>query len=165
MAGLVAAFAVGCAVSPPERTTVLVHTIWFGLGLCYVIGVFAYGFEGRLETAESGFPARLFVLPVRTWVLAARFPLNTRKPRPRDPDSFRVSTCPRRITVENSSLSRAMASAAVNDHGIAPCFLAQGTSPASASEWLLEGESAVAPANRMPIGCRACVYEAGLLPA
>src|SRR5947207_329575 len=69
VAGLVAAFAVGCAVSPPERTTVLVHTIWFGLGLCYVIGVFAYGFEGRLETAESGFPARLFVLPVRTWVL------------------------------------------------------------------------------------------------
>jgi hypothetical protein len=36
-----------------------------------VVGVFAYGFEGRLETAESGFPARLFVLPVRTWTLVA----------------------------------------------------------------------------------------------
>jgi hypothetical protein len=45
------------------------HSTWFVIGLAYVLGVFAYGFEGRLETAESGFPVRLFVLPVRTSVL------------------------------------------------------------------------------------------------
>ena len=44
-------------------------SMWFVMGLCYVIGVFAYGFDGKLESAESGFPARLFLLPVRTWVL------------------------------------------------------------------------------------------------
>jgi hypothetical protein len=45
--------------------------MWFVMGLCYVIGVFAYGFDGKLETAESGFPARLFLLPVRTPALVA----------------------------------------------------------------------------------------------
>src|SRR5579872_2443433 len=48
-----------------------VQSIWLVMGLAYVIGVFAYGFEGRLETAESGFPTRQFILPVRTWLLVA----------------------------------------------------------------------------------------------
>ncbi len=59
--------------SAPRRRSLLpkrfIHSIWFVMGLCYVIGVFAYGFDGRLETAESGFPSRLFVLPVRTRLL------------------------------------------------------------------------------------------------
>jgi hypothetical protein len=67
---LVVGFALVCAFVPLSQNTASVHSIWIVMGLCYVIGVFAYGFEGRLETAESGFPARLFVLPVRTWVLA-----------------------------------------------------------------------------------------------
>jgi hypothetical protein len=66
---LVVGFAVACAISPLSKNNAAVHSLWLVLGLCYVIGVFAYGFEGRLETAESGFPARLFLLPVRTWVL------------------------------------------------------------------------------------------------
>src|SRR5262245_56001116 len=66
---LILAFAVVCAISPLTTPSAAVHSMWFVIGLCYVIGVFAYGFEGRLETAESGFPARLFLLPVRTWVL------------------------------------------------------------------------------------------------
>jgi len=66
---LILAFAVGCAISPLTTPSAAVHSMWFVIGLCYVIGVFAYGFEGRLETAESGFSARLFLLPVRTWVL------------------------------------------------------------------------------------------------
>src|SRR5262245_22016303 len=69
VAALVAGFAVACAASPVGRTTAFVYSIWFGIGLCYVIGVFAYGFEARMEAPESGFPARLFVLPVRTGVL------------------------------------------------------------------------------------------------
>ena len=68
---LVAVFAVWCAVEPFTQTLASVHSLWFVMGLCYVIGVFAYGFEGKLETAESGFPARLFVLPVRTSILVA----------------------------------------------------------------------------------------------
>src|SRR5262245_51500158 len=66
---LVAGFAVAGAVSPLSQNSAAAHSVWLVLGLCYVIGVFAYGFEGRLETAESGFPARLFLLPVRTWLL------------------------------------------------------------------------------------------------
>jgi hypothetical protein len=68
---LVAAFALVCAIAPLSENVASVNSMWLGMGLCYVIGVFAYGFEGRLESAESGFPARLFVLPVRTWVLVA----------------------------------------------------------------------------------------------
>ncbi|MDB5312428.1 MAG: hypothetical protein JWO38_6630, partial [Gemmataceae bacterium] len=69
VAALVAAFALGCAVEPLPQNLAALNSLWVVMGLCYVTGVFAYGFEGRLETAESGFPARLFVLPVRTWVL------------------------------------------------------------------------------------------------
>src|SRR6185436_15531012 len=47
------------------------------------------------------------------WVLAERFPKNTRTPMAFDPDSFRVSTWPRRTRVENSSPSRMTHSAAV----------------------------------------------------
>jgi hypothetical protein len=68
---LVAAFAVTSAVAPMSAQSAPLHSIWFVMGLCYVIGVFAYGFDGKLETAESGFPARLFLLPVRTWALVA----------------------------------------------------------------------------------------------
>jgi hypothetical protein len=68
-AGLVAGFAAYFAAEPVSRQFVSVSSIWFLIALCYVIGVFAYGFEARLEHAESGFPTRLFVLPVRTWVL------------------------------------------------------------------------------------------------
>lgn len=68
-AGLVAGFAAYCAAAPPTAQFALVSSIWFVMALCYVLGVFAYGHEARLEAAESGFPARLFVLPVRTSVL------------------------------------------------------------------------------------------------
>jgi hypothetical protein len=66
---LVLAFTVAGAISPLSAGLVTVNSMWLVVGLCYVIGVFAYGFEGRLEMAESGFPARLFLLPVRTWIL------------------------------------------------------------------------------------------------
>jgi hypothetical protein len=66
---LVAGSAVYAAAVPLTPTFGFVHTIWFVIALCYVIGVFAYGFDGKLESAESGFPARHFVLPVRTSVL------------------------------------------------------------------------------------------------
>lgn len=68
-AAVVAGFAAYCAAVPVSGQFASVSSIWFMMALCYVIGVFAYGFEARLETAESGFPGRLFVLPVRTWVL------------------------------------------------------------------------------------------------
>ena len=70
-AAYIAACAVAVAVHPfakPEMFASL-GSLWFVMALCYVVGVFAYGFEARLEAAESGFPARLFVLPVPTWVL------------------------------------------------------------------------------------------------
>ena len=66
---LVAGFAVYCAVSPLPTNVASLNSMWFLMGLCYVIGVFAYGFEARLETPESGFPTRLFILPVQTWKL------------------------------------------------------------------------------------------------
>jgi hypothetical protein len=69
VAALVVGFAAYCAAVPVTRTFGFVSSIWFAMGLCYVIGVFAYGFEGGLESPASGFPARLFVLPVRTGVL------------------------------------------------------------------------------------------------
>jgi hypothetical protein len=69
VATLVASFALASAVAPLAKNLASAHSIWFILGLSYIFGVFAYGFEGRLETAESGFPVRLFVLPVRTWML------------------------------------------------------------------------------------------------
>src|SRR5205809_5715101 len=68
---LVALFALASAIVPLSKNLASAHSLWFVMGLCYAIGVFAYGFEGRLETAESGFPVRLFVLPVHTWVLVS----------------------------------------------------------------------------------------------
>src|SRR5262249_45480992 len=62
------------------------------------------------------------------YVLAARLPRNTRRPKPRDPASFSVSTWPRRTTVENSVPSRAMASAA-----LAPDFIARATTSVAMS--------------------------------
>src|SRR5208283_3932862 len=69
------------------------------------------------------------------YVLAARCPKKTRTPMAREPDSFRVSTWPRRTTVENSSPSRTTHSAAV-----APPFMARRTTSVarkarSASSW------------------------------
>ena len=69
VAALVLGFAVVCAISPLSKDFAALYSMWLVLALSYVIGVFAYGFEGKLETPESGFPARLFLLPVRTWVL------------------------------------------------------------------------------------------------
>lgn len=71
MAMLVASFAIYGAVVPMTELFASISSIWFVMGLFYVVGVFAYGFEGRLESAESGFPARMYVLPVRTWLLVA----------------------------------------------------------------------------------------------
>jgi hypothetical protein len=48
-----------------------VASIQFVAGLIYVAAVFAYGFDTRLEAPQSGFPARLFTLPVPTGVLVA----------------------------------------------------------------------------------------------
>jgi hypothetical protein len=69
VAVLLIGFAAYCAAAPVSRTFGFASSVWFAIGLCYVIGVFAYGFEGGLESPASGFPARLFVLPVRTGVL------------------------------------------------------------------------------------------------
>jgi hypothetical protein len=67
---MIAAFCTTCALGLYEfRSGAALHSIWFMMGLAYVIGVFAYGFDGRLEAADTGFPARLLLLPVRTWVL------------------------------------------------------------------------------------------------
>src|SRR5262245_46345923 len=68
---LVLGFALHCAIEPLPAQSAAGSSLWFIMGLCYVIGVFAYGFDGKLESAESGFPARLFLLPVRTWALVA----------------------------------------------------------------------------------------------
>jgi hypothetical protein len=46
-----------------------VCSLWFVVALVYVAAVFTFGFECNLEGRESGFPARLFTLPVRTGVL------------------------------------------------------------------------------------------------
>src|SRR5688572_27289963 len=68
-AALVAGFAAYTAAAAPGAQMAMASTICFVMTLSYVIGVFAYGFEARLEAAESGFPARHFVLPVPTWLL------------------------------------------------------------------------------------------------
>jgi hypothetical protein len=67
----VAVYAVMAAVAPgrePERFAAL-GSIWFVMGLCFLIVIFSHGAEVRLETADSGFPTRHFLLPVRTSVL------------------------------------------------------------------------------------------------
>jgi hypothetical protein len=67
----VAVYAVVAAVAPganPEQFAAL-GSMWFVLGLCYLLVMFAHGGEVRLEPADSGFPTRFFLLPVRTSVL------------------------------------------------------------------------------------------------
>jgi hypothetical protein len=49
----------------------LLVSFQFIIAVIYVAAVFAYGFESPLEVRASGFPARLFTLPVRTSVLVA----------------------------------------------------------------------------------------------
>jgi hypothetical protein len=66
--GLVGFAVVGLA-RPFPAALALASSMAFLIGLSYVIGVFAYGFDGKLEGVESGFPARLFLLPVRTGLL------------------------------------------------------------------------------------------------
>jgi hypothetical protein len=68
-AALVGGFAAYTAAAAPVPQMAMASTIWFVMALSYVIGVFAYGFEARLEAAESGFPARHFALPAPTWLL------------------------------------------------------------------------------------------------
>ncbi|MBP3956087.1 hypothetical protein J8F10_12415 [Gemmata sp. G18] len=70
--GLFVGACAGIAAAAPganPRMFASLSSIWFAMGLGYLIVVFAYGSEVRLETADSGFPARFFLLPVRTWVL------------------------------------------------------------------------------------------------
>jgi hypothetical protein len=47
----------------------LAWTLLIG-GFCYLAAVFAYGFDTDLATPGTGFPTRMFTLPVRTAVLA-----------------------------------------------------------------------------------------------
>lgn len=70
-AAVVAGFAVASGIESLSAQLVQALTIWFVFALCYVIGAFAYGSEARPEAPESGFPPRLFVLPVSTWLLVA----------------------------------------------------------------------------------------------
>ena len=67
--GMVLAFAIGIVKAPVSQNDAILYSICFVVGLCYVIGVFGYGFEARLESPESGFPTRLLLLPVRTSLL------------------------------------------------------------------------------------------------
>jgi hypothetical protein len=52
-----------------DRTHAALCTMQFVFALLYVAAAFAFGFECQLEAKESGFPARMFTLPVRTGVL------------------------------------------------------------------------------------------------
>ncbi len=67
----IAVYAVVAATVPVAnpRTFASLGSVWFVMGLMYLVVVFAYGSEVRLENAESGFPVRFFLLPVRTSVL------------------------------------------------------------------------------------------------
>ncbi|MCI0462629.1 MAG: hypothetical protein L0Z62_37240 [Gemmataceae bacterium] len=73
---IVAAFLAGCvalAAALPAGSfglsDGLMLSMLFSFGLVYVAAVFAYGFDGPIETRESGYPARLFTLPVWTGAL------------------------------------------------------------------------------------------------
>lgn len=52
-----------------DRTNAALPSMQFVFALLYVAAAFAFGFECQLEAKESGFPARMFTLPVRTGVL------------------------------------------------------------------------------------------------
>jgi hypothetical protein len=74
---VVLGYVLTCAVLFPalpagtlEPTHGILCSIQLILALAYVTAVFAYGFDSHhLEARESGFPARMFTLPVRTSVL------------------------------------------------------------------------------------------------
>lgn len=55
-------------IADPEKFATL-GSIWFGIGLCFLVVVVAHGAEVRLEAADSAFPSRAFTLPVRTSLL------------------------------------------------------------------------------------------------
>src|SRR5437879_1354452 len=57
------------AVGDPTAMQAYLSSFLFFIALVYVAAVFAFGFETKLEGRESGFPIRLFTLPVRTVVL------------------------------------------------------------------------------------------------
>lgn len=74
--GIVAAgmsvLALTTTVSPELSANVMGFAfVLFGLGVCYVVAVFAYGFDTDVAAAGSCFPARMLSLPVRTAELAA----------------------------------------------------------------------------------------------
>lgn len=53
-----------------DRKHAVLGSIPFVIGLAYVAAIFSYGFEkNHLESAESGFPAWQFTLPLRTGVM------------------------------------------------------------------------------------------------
>jgi hypothetical protein len=73
---VVAAYLLGCAALVAALPTGsfgpkdgFLLSMQFVFGVIYVAAVFAYGFDGPVERRESGFPTRLFTLPVRTAVL------------------------------------------------------------------------------------------------
>jgi hypothetical protein len=75
---VVLAYLLGCSVlfpllptgaSEEKETHGLICSALFVFALLYVTGVFAYGIDSRLEARESGFPARMFTLPLRTSAL------------------------------------------------------------------------------------------------
>ena len=47
---LVAGVGVLAAIEPLSRNAAAAHSLWFVIGISYVIGVFAYGFEAKLES-------------------------------------------------------------------------------------------------------------------
>src|SRR4051794_8198657 len=53
----------------PQPAQGYLTSLLFVVALLYVVAVFAFGFETKLETRESCYPARTFTLPVRTVVL------------------------------------------------------------------------------------------------
>lgn len=68
---LILGYAIAVATVPldePEKFAT-VGSIWFGVGLCFLVVVVAHGAEVRLEAADSAFPSRAFTLPVRTSLL------------------------------------------------------------------------------------------------
>src|SRR5436190_1115324 len=57
------------AFLPPGPNTMIAGmmlTMPFLAGFHYLLAVFSYGYEADLASLESGFPARMFSLPVRT---------------------------------------------------------------------------------------------------
>src|SRR5215469_4114594 len=83
------------------------------------------------------------------WVLAERWPKKTRMPMALEPDSFSVSTCPRRTKVENSSPSRMTHSAELAPPETARRTKSWASSFRSVSIW---GSTIVSDIGK-PAGC------------